>query len=490
MKTEGYWKTNCIVAGALLLCFILTATARSEMTCVKAGDYYDSEQQALTSANLGMITVVPAQAITHVNTLAVTNCYTDVNQNLDVYLGSADGALSNARIVLDDSLCAESGGDLAQFTFDMGYSGTSCTVTAYDAEGNVLQTENPPGTTTLEKVNFVERELSYMVLEGGTGICITNFCWSCAGMYAVDDTATTTMNTPVGIPVMDNDVGPQDALLKTIDSGPSHGTAVIEMGQVTYTPASGYTGTDSFVYTMGTGGWSPDSDSATVTVTITAGSDPQGDYTYYIPFFTSTSGWWTGLGTANAGTSTAKVEVTAYSQSGSVLNTQSESLPAKGQKAFLLDVSTFKAQDGWLKVVSTEPLVGVCFVADDVGPSYMMDVPFVHELKHELWVPHVAQNKEWDTSVMVANPNSTSNTINLTFVNPDGTQASPKSYTLPPNGSGVYALSDILSGASKDMGYVKITGKPGFTAFALYNNLKTGGYSYAGILAADPTDQP
>ena len=87
---------------------------------------------------------------------------------------------------------------------------------------------------------------------------------------AVDDTATTAMNTPVTIAVLANDTDPDgDSLTVTAVSDPPRGTAAVNAnGTVTYTPDAGLSGADSFTYTAsdGRGG----SDTATVAITVRA----------------------------------------------------------------------------------------------------------------------------------------------------------------------------------------------------------------------------
>ncbi len=85
---------------------------------------------------------------------------------------------------------------------------------------------------------------------------------------AVDDSNTTPENTPVTIDVLNND-SDIDGDTLTVDSvtqGTS-GSVTNNGNDVTYTPAPGFSGTDSFTYTIsdGNGG----TDMATVTVTVT-----------------------------------------------------------------------------------------------------------------------------------------------------------------------------------------------------------------------------
>ena len=87
-----------------------------------------------------------------------------------------------------------------------------------------------------------------------------------------DDNATTKINTPVVIPVKDNDPGAAGTttVLKT---PPSHGTATPQPdGTVNYTPTPNYTGNDAFTYVLVT----PDgTESDPITVTVAVSVPPQ-----------------------------------------------------------------------------------------------------------------------------------------------------------------------------------------------------------------------
>src|SRR5690606_27385601 len=69
---------------------------------------------------------------------------------------------------------------------------------------------------------------------------------------AADDRAETTFNTPVKVPILDNDVAdgaPFDLTAIEIVDQPQFGTVVINPdGTVTYTPNQYYTGSDRFTY--------------------------------------------------------------------------------------------------------------------------------------------------------------------------------------------------------------------------------------------------
>jgi hypothetical protein len=91
---------------------------------------------------------------------------------------------------------------------------------------------------------------------------------------AVDDAAVTTVDTPVVIAVLANDTDADgNPLTVTNLSQPPSGTAVLNPdGTVTYSPAVGFAGVDSFTYTANDG--QVDSNVATVTVTVQAPAPP------------------------------------------------------------------------------------------------------------------------------------------------------------------------------------------------------------------------
>lgn len=90
-----------------------------------------------------------------------------------------------------------------------------------------------------------------------------------AAPNASDDLATTSAGVPVTLSVLDNDSDPDgDVLSITLLSQPENGSIVLNGDSMTYTPAAGFSGSDTFEYEIndGHGG----RDSATVTVSITA----------------------------------------------------------------------------------------------------------------------------------------------------------------------------------------------------------------------------
>jgi hypothetical protein len=86
---------------------------------------------------------------------------------------------------------------------------------------------------------------------------------------AVDDPATTPLNTPVIINVLANDTGGTPPVTVANLTQPANGSAVTNGTTITYTPNNCFTGTDTFTYTA-LDSLGAVSNIATVTVTVTA----------------------------------------------------------------------------------------------------------------------------------------------------------------------------------------------------------------------------
>ncbi|EIJ35583.1 Ig-like domain-containing protein [Thiothrix nivea] len=86
---------------------------------------------------------------------------------------------------------------------------------------------------------------------------------------ANNDAAATTAGEAVTVNVLANDTDPNgDVLVIASFNNGSNGSVTQENGQLVYTPAAGFTGTDSFTYTV----TDPDGNQSTATVTVTVRS--------------------------------------------------------------------------------------------------------------------------------------------------------------------------------------------------------------------------
>lgn len=112
-------------------------------------------------------------------------------------------------------------------------------------------------------------KLSYEVTDGeddDVGFVLINILPVNDDPVATTDTVVTTSGIAIDVDVLKNDTDKEDDDLVVTSVGkPAHGTAAIVKGQVRYTPAEDYFGSDSFVYTTidGNGG------TATGTVLVT-----------------------------------------------------------------------------------------------------------------------------------------------------------------------------------------------------------------------------
>jgi len=234
--------------------------------------------------------------------------------------------------------------------------------------------------------------------------------------------------------------------------------------------------------------------SGTITVagkthTIIQTGPSSSSHTYFIPMFKPQPGYWSGLGVRNlSNTSVAHISATIYRQNGTVLTTETKNIGAKGQDAFI--IGSGHNSEGWVKVVSDQKLAGLNFSGKyKAGTTqyYLADVPFTDAKSTSLMIPHVAQTVSWDTTLYIANPNSSSASIKLTYTNKAGIPLTPYITSIPANGCKDISLNMVGGAGAKSGGSVTITSSVGVVAFALYNNLKTGSYSYAGINAVDLT---
>jgi len=211
---------------------------------------------------------------------------------------------------------------------------------------------------------------------------------------------------------------------------------------------------------------------------------------YYIPFFND-NGYGVGLALRNCSDS-ASASATALPsrQAGLPLLAYNEvfTLVSGGQDARL--VAGGSNQKGWIRVLSDRALTGLCFIMRDGSPPLMYDITLDRELSTMLYIPHVAENDRWNTTILICNPNLGACAVDITPYGTDGTAGSTCSRTIPANGSAEYRLSDILGGGTMASGSVEIASTWGVAAFALYEedygsakNPGTWGMGYAGISA-------
>ncbi len=207
-----------------------------------------------------------------------------------------------------------------------------------------------------------------------------------------------------------------------------------------------------------------------------------GPYNYYLPYFRSGNGMWTGLGLANVDhNNKALFQVKVFDKFGNLLATENRDIPAYGQDAF--PTAPQVNSSGWIHVNSHKLLSGLAFIGSTNIPMLMADIPFVSDLSLCLVVPHIAQDNIWDTTILVCNPHAEAASVVLQYVNKAGVVLGSKNYTIPKYGSGEYLLSTLFSANIPLAGRVEVNSSQGLAGFALYTDKKKGGTYYAGINA-------
>nr|WP_161594576.1 Ig-like domain-containing protein [Marimonas lutisalis] len=178
-----------------------------------------------------------------------------------------------------------------------GYHLDLLTIRAYDANGNEVPVTIIPGadvtggSNTLEGGSAweptdgegsalvqIDGPVSQIVIEydnagdGDQRVMVSDIHFSTTDsndVDAVDDAASTDLDTPVIVPVLDNDSDAQgDSFTVTGVTDGTNGTVAIDpvSGNPVYTPDAGFTGTDTFDYTITDDLGAIDTASVTVTV--------------------------------------------------------------------------------------------------------------------------------------------------------------------------------------------------------------------------------
>jgi hypothetical protein len=196
---------------------------------------------------------------------------------------SPAGGGNNPPVAVDDTLTTpqDTAGDVNVLANDSDPDGDALAVTgsANGAHGSVSCPAAGPCTYTPAAGFSGSDSFTYTVSDGRGGTATGNVSVAVIPLgvnhdpVAADDTITTQEGVAGDANVLANDVDPDgDALTITASSQGAHGSVICGGATCTYTPAAGYTGTDSFTYTVsdGRGGTA----TASVSVTIRAADPP------------------------------------------------------------------------------------------------------------------------------------------------------------------------------------------------------------------------
>ncbi len=180
--------------------------------------------------------------------------------------GAADSAvavfslptINNVPVAADDtaSTAQDTAVTVDVLANDTDADSDTLTVSAVGTASNGTVVNNTSDVTYTPTTGFTGTDtFTYTVSDGNggtdTGTVTVTVNLTNSPPTAAYDYVTTQVDTPVTVNVLANDTDPDSDTL-TIDSVtvPENGTAAISDGSVIYTPASGYTGSDSFNYTI------------------------------------------------------------------------------------------------------------------------------------------------------------------------------------------------------------------------------------------------
>ncbi|PZF57766.1 hypothetical protein DEJ23_06390 [Curtobacterium sp. MCSS17_008] len=158
-----------------------------------------------------------------------------------------------------------------------GATGTDLGVTGNTEPGHGTVEVGKDGSYTYTPdTGYSGKDTFDVTITDGSGGTTTGTVTITVAPKAVEDTATTTAGTPVDVPVTANDKG--SALRVTGVGTAANGTVRVagtgtDSTGVTYTPADGFSGTDTFTYTVTDGTGSTATATVRVTVAPTAADD-------------------------------------------------------------------------------------------------------------------------------------------------------------------------------------------------------------------------
>lgn len=238
---------------------------------------------------------------------------------------TTEGTPVTVNVLANDS--DADGNSLTVIDIIQGANGTA----VINADNTVTFTPNPGFIGSLTPA------FSYIISDGhnGTAQAAVNINVNVLNNppIAVDDTATTPMNTPITIDVLANDIEP-DGNPRIVQSvtAPANGSANVTFGggSVDYQPNEGFVGTDTFEYVLSDGNGLTDSAIVTVNVTQptqacapgTPDYNPAGDLKHEASFLVPETGYLVGRVVNRSQTCTYPIGMASYSVVDGTIDTQ------------------------------------------------------------------------------------------------------------------------------------------------------------------------
>src|ERR687891_860116 len=159
-------------------------------------------------------------------------------------------------------------------TFSVSEAANGGEISEFDNKAVTLPYTTPAGFSGQDAFNF--KAVDSRGVESNTATVTITVNKVNSPPTAADDSTSTNADNPVVISILDNDSDPDgnSLIIESITVQPLSGAATInENGTITYTPNAGFSGTDSFEYSISDGNAGGGTDTATVTITVNAAAN-------------------------------------------------------------------------------------------------------------------------------------------------------------------------------------------------------------------------
>lgn len=203
----------------------------------------------------------------------------------------------------------------------------------------------------------------------------------------------------------------------------------------------------------------------------------QADSTLYLPvIFNGWSGYTTGLGVTNAGSSPTTVTITYFNVSGALASTTVQSLPAHSYAAFYSGTAGLPAGFVGSAVVSA-PGASLAAIVNEVGPGGQFSSYVAQRSASTLYSPIAFNNAfgGYYTGMNVQNTASVAGTLTVTYYDQSGKVAgSPNPIALPANGTALVYQGDSQLGPPQGAYSAVLTASGGAALAAVVNEVGLG----------------
>ncbi len=210
------------------------------------------------------------------------------------------------------------------------------------------------------------------------------------------------------------------------------------------------------------------------------------EHDYYVPYYLSGSGVWTGLALANHNSGENHILVQYFTAQGRTAGGSSLTLAANAQKAFPCTPDGSDST-GWIKVSATLPVYGLALVGDS-SPSTMFDMDLQGSLHKKFIFPHLAADgKDWKSKAMLCNPGENIARVTFTYYSEDGATAVEKSVEVAKHGNADVDLKALFV-QNLNNGHILVQSTQPLAAFLLYDSSVYGHNNWKAGLSATPLD--